>query len=144
MTANEALTIRIKTQADAFVYFLQRLDMEMVNDILDEHTYQDFEKSVFINKLGIAIDEFMKSGDTFLNCYNGYCNSKDCNFNCSGFKFIGNKSRKYMSLIIEIKEGKVIDAYECGDFKAKSHSPDIGVRVMINKFELSTDFLADN
>jgi hypothetical protein len=62
----------LKTQANAIVYFLQRLDIEMVNDILDDdRTYQDFEKSLFIHKLGNALSEFAEAGDNFLNCYCG-------------------------------------------------------------------------
>ena len=140
---NKASTSRIDTQADAVIYFIQRLDVEMVKDILDERTYQGFEKSIFINKLGIAIDEFIESGDTFLDSYNGYCNSKDCNFKCSGLKFIGNKSGKYMSLIIEIKEDKVVDIYECGNLKMEINTPKIGVRVKVNKYEFRKDFPED-
>ena len=134
---------RIDTQADAVVYFIQRLDVEMVKDILDERTYQGFKKSIFIEKLGVAVDEFIESGDTFLDSYNGYCNSKDCNFKCKGLKFIGNKSRKFMGLIFEIREDKVIDIYECGNLKTETETEKPGVRVMVNKYEFRKDFPED-
>ena len=140
---NDALTVRIDNQPDAFIYFLQRLDVEMVNDILDDRTYQGFEKSIFINKLTIAIDEFIDCEDTFLDCYAGSCNSKDCNFNCAGFKFIGNKSGKYVTLIMDIKEDKIMDIYECGNMKTMTETPKIGVRVMVNKYEFRKDFPED-
>lgn len=107
----------LKTQADAVIYFLKRLDIEMVSDILDDNrTYQDFEKCIFIHKLGNALNEFIAAGDTFLNCYNGFCNEEICNYKCSGFSFIGNHSKKYFDLIIDINGGIVHDIYECSRF----------------------------
>ena len=109
---------QLKSQSGAVVYFLQRLDIEMVNDILDENrTYQDLKKHIFIQKLGNALDEFISAGDTFLNCYRGYCNAEICNYKCSGYSFVGNNSNFYMDLIIDVKEGVVHDIYECSDFK---------------------------
>ena len=78
----------IKNQADAVLYSIQQLDIEMVDLLLDPRRYyQDFEKTIFIEKLGLAFEEYKKSGDTHLNCYEGHCNSKSCNFNCKGFSF---------------------------------------------------------
>lgn len=109
----------LKTQADAVLYFLQRMDIDMVNDLLDDHrTYQDLEKSVFVRKFGLAIEQFRKAGDTFLDKYNGFCNSEECNFKCKGFTFIGNRSGRYMDLIIDIQSGEVQDIYECLMFKS--------------------------
>lgn len=108
----------LKTQADAILYFIQRLDIDMVNDILDDsHTYQDFEKWLFIHKLRNALDKFLDAGDTFLNCHRGFCNSELCNYRCTGYSFIGNKSKNYIDLIIDIKKGVVHDMYECSEFK---------------------------
>lgn len=110
--------IKLKTQEDAVIYFLQKQDIEMVNDILDETcTYQDFKKHIFIQKLGNALDEFISAEDTYLNCYSGYCNAEICNYKCSGNSFIGNCSNFYMDLIIDVKEVVVYDMYECSDFK---------------------------
>lgn len=107
----------IKNQADAVLYSIQQLDIEMVDLLLDSsRTYQDFEKPIFIEKLDFAFDEYRKSGDTFLNYYEGNCNSKSCNFNCKGFSFIGNSSNKYFDLIIDTKHGFVHDIYECQFF----------------------------
>jgi hypothetical protein len=109
---------KLVTQADAIIYFLQKLDIEMVSDILDDNrTYQDFKKYIFIHKLGNALSEFIAAGDTFLNCYSGFCNAEICNYKCSGFSFIGNNSKNYLNLIIDIKDGIVHDMYECSIFK---------------------------
>lgn len=121
MDQNKSLSTpsKLVTQVDAVIYFLQKLDIEMVSDILeDSRTYQDFEKSIFIHKLGNALDEFIGAGDTFLECYSGFCNARICNYKCSGFSFIGNNSNNYFDLIIENKKGVVHDIYECTEFKS--------------------------
>ena len=116
LTAEKPL--ELKTQSDAVLYFLQKLDVDMVNSILDDNrTYQDFEKKKFIQKLHDAINEFLNSGDTFLNKHSGRCNSEYCNYNCTGYSFIGNKSSNYIDIIFDIKEGAVLDIYECSEFK---------------------------
>ena len=118
---NNSGDIALKTQADAVLYFLQHLDVTMVSNILnDKQTYQNFEKPLFIKKLGDALDEFIEAGDTYLNRYDGVCNSKTCNFNCKGFSFVGNKSEDYLDLIIDIQDGVVLDIYECFSFKCEN------------------------
>lgn len=58
----------LHTQADAVIYFFQRLDIDMVSDILeDNRTYQDFEKLLFNHKLGNAFEEFVKAGNILYN-----------------------------------------------------------------------------
>lgn len=122
------------TQADAVLYFLQRMDVEMVSSILDDNrTYQDFAKHVFIRKLDNAIDCFIKSGDTFLNYYCGFCNSKICNFQCNGYSFVGNHSRNYFDLIVDIKDGIVYDIYECTLFSNFDIGIEKKLRIGIDK-----------
>ena len=75
---NDNAEIDLKTQADAIIYFLQRLDITMIKNILDDNrNYQDFEKPLFIKKLDVALDEFIQVGDTYLNKYSGFCNAKN-------------------------------------------------------------------
>jgi hypothetical protein len=75
---NYSTSIDAKTQADAVLYFLQCLDIAMISNVLDDKkTYQNFEKPLFIKKLGSALDEFIEAGDTYLNRYDGVCNSND-------------------------------------------------------------------
>lgn len=113
--------IALKNQADAVLYFLQCLDIAMISNVLDDKkTYQNFEKPLFIKKLGSALDEFIEAGDTYLNRYDGVCNSKTCDFNCKGFSFVGNKSGDYFDLIIDIQDGVVLDIYECFSFKCEN------------------------
>ena len=118
---NDAGVVALKTESDAFLYFLQRLDIAMVSSVLeDNRTYQDFEKPLFIKILEDALDEFIDAGDTYLNRYDGVCNSKTCNFNCKGFSFVGNNSANYFDLIIDVKDGIVNDIYECFSFKCEN------------------------
>lgn len=118
---NDDAKTPLNTQEEAVLYFLQRMDISMVSTVLDDKfTYQDFSKSLFIKKLDNAIDEFIEAGDTYLNRYDGFCNSKTCNYKCKGYSFIGNKSKNYFDLLIEVKDGVVIDICECFSFKCKN------------------------
>src|SRR5690606_32666478 len=107
----------IRTQSDALLHFLQTMDIKMIDSFLEPNrTYQDFDKHIFIEKLGFAFDEFSQSGDTFLQHYPGLCNAVFCNYKSKGFTFIGNYSGNYFDLIIDIKKGVVQDIYECVTF----------------------------
>ena len=117
---NENGTVALKTQVDAALYFLQRLDIDMVSSVLEDgRTYQNFAKPLFIEKLDNALDEFIEEGDTYLNRYEGSCNSKSCNYKCKGYSFVGNNSRNYFDLIIDVKDGVVNDIYECFSFRCE-------------------------
>lgn len=126
----------IKTQSDAVLHFLQNLDIEIIDAVLEANrTYQDMEKSLFISKLGLAFNEFVQAGDTYLNRFRGLCNSKICNYKCSGFRFVGNHSRNFFDLIIDIKDGVVYDIYECSIFKVKDEEMPLRKRVEIDKVD---------
>lgn len=128
--------MKIKTQADAALHFIQQLDIEMLDSILEEdRTYQDFEKHVFLQKLEYAFDEFIQDGDTFLNRYQGFCDSKNCNYKCKGFTFIGNNSSNHIDLIVDIKDGVVVDIYECTLFKSSNETVSKNRRIEIDKLE---------
>ena len=131
---NENGTVALKTQVDAVLYFLQRLDIDMVSSVLeDNRTYQNFAKPFFIKNLNDALDEFIEAGDTYLNRYNGSCNSKSCNYKCKGYTFVGNNSGNYFDLIIDVKDGVVNDIYECFNFKCEIKVIDKSVRIGIDK-----------
>lgn len=114
---NEEGSIPLATQVDAVFYFLQRLDMDMLKLVLEEATYQDFDKRTFLRKLSYALESFLEKGDTYLNVYPGTCVSTACdNVSCFGYSFIGNKTANYMDLIFDVKADKVKDIYECFHF----------------------------
>ena len=134
---NENGTVALKTQVDAVLYFLQRLDIDMVSSVLeDDRTYQNFAKPLFIKKLEDAIDEFIEAGDTYLNRYEGSCNSKSCNYKCKGYSFVGNNSANYFDLIIDIKHGVVNDIYECFKFKLEINGVIKNRRIAIDKTDM--------
>lgn len=116
---NEDGNIPLQTHEDAILYFLERLDSNMIQLILDKkHLSKEFDKKAFIYKITDAFEQFSKRGNTFLNRFEGKCTSGVCtNTNCIGFTFVGNKTNHYMDLILEIKENKVIDIYECSQFE---------------------------
>lgn len=129
---NQAL--QLKTQLDAVVYFIERMDIEMINEILEDHlTYQDFPKAMFIHKLDVAFDEFKAAGNDSLNTCKGMCDSIKCSYGCPGFRFVGNHSTDYFELIFIHKEGQIEDIYECVDFKAKRDIKHLGKRIEIDR-----------
>ena len=131
---NENGTIALKTQVEAILYFLQRLDIDMVSSVLeDTRTYQDFAKPLFIQKLDNALDKFIEAGDTYLNRYKGSCDSKSCNYKCKGYSFIGNNSGNYFDLIIEVKDELVNDIYECLSFKCEDEGIHKNENILIDK-----------
>lgn len=133
-TTNKITSLLI-TQEDAVIHFIQQLDIDMINTLLDEgRTYQDMDKQNFVRKLGYAFDEFIDAGETYLNCTSGKCDAVKCNFQCRGFSFTGNNSDKHMDLIVEKdNNGKVQDIYECRFFlcdgKERRNSYETRVRI---------------
>ena len=131
---NENGTLPLQTQVDAVLYFLQRLDIDMVSSVLeDNRTYQNFEKPLFIRKLEPALDEFIEAGDTYLNRYEGSCNSKSCNYKCKGYSFVGNNSGNYFDLIIDVKDGVVFDIYECFSFDCENQGIEKNESIVLDK-----------
>ena len=134
---NDKGEIALKTQEDAVLYFLQRLDIDMVSGVLDDNrTYQSFAKPLFIKKLDVALDEFIEAGDIYLNRFIGACNSKSCNYKCTGYSFVGNNSSNYFDLVVDVKDGVVIDIYECIKFKAEIKGVEKNRRIEIDKTDI--------
>lgn len=103
------------TQKEAVIYFIARLDIEMVSAVLeDDKTYQNFPKYLFINKLQEAFEHFIQEKVMRLSVHKGVCNN--CNKGCGGFTFLNEKSGKYMDILFETDGGNVKDIYECLDF----------------------------
>jgi hypothetical protein len=129
------------TQSDAVIHFIQNLDVDMIDALLDEkNTYQDFKKNLFIQKLGVAFDEFINAGDTQLMVNNGFCSQFTCNNQCSGYRFSSNVSGLYFDLIIDIENGIVKDIYECSSFMCLSAGLIAKKRVLIDRTEYKFSF----
>jgi len=127
----------INTQSEAVVHFFTKLDIEMVNELLDaDRTYSDLEKPLFIHKLGNAFDEFLAAGDNQLFLYPGKCNSILCDScGCPGYAFVGNKSGLFMELVFKEEQGRVTDIYDCNEFNAYSPPRKFDKRIKIDNFE---------
>lgn len=139
--ANQNLEInKLKTQYDALIYFIRKLDIEMIDSLLDNNlTYQDFPKYLFVQKLGYAFDKFITMGDIQLYTYTGVCSSNLCSKGCKGIRFVGNKSGLFMDLIILETEGNVKDIYECHEFSTVSPKKEIIQKVLIDSNNLFID-----
>lgn len=119
-TRKNKATNQVRTQKDAILYFIQRLDLNMISLILENHNAIEFDKNEFVERLEIAFNNFLESGDKHLNRYKGICNNKFCNLNCKGFSFVGNNSGKHYDLILETKNDLIIDFGECRNFSIAS------------------------
>ena len=105
----------ITSQFDAIKFFIQRLDIEMVDLILkDEFTYQDLNKKEFVEHLNAVFEEFISAGDQFLNVINSTCRS--CNKGKVAYLFVGNVSRNYICFYFDQQGGEIKDMYECNWF----------------------------
>ncbi|MEI2695974.1 MAG: hypothetical protein V9E90_12960 [Saprospiraceae bacterium] len=129
---------KISNQTQAIQYFIEKMDIEMVDAFLDnDKTYQDFEKYLFISKLQQVFSTFADFGDTHLLTVEGSCNS--CDKTKTGFTFIGNNSNNYMSIIFDTTDNKINDLYECSDFKNKQTNLNLKERIYIDN-ELTLPF----
>ena len=107
---------KMATQTDAIKHFIEKMDVEMIDALLEDSiTYQDMEKYLFISKLQEAFETFAGFGDTHLVSVEGRCNT--CDRTKWGFTFYGNISLNYMSIIFDTKEKRIVDLYECVNFK---------------------------
>ena len=129
--------MKLETQADAVLHFFEKLDVDMINELLDsDRTYSDLDKAIFIQKLGVAFDQFLEAGDDQLELYSGKCDSEECDScGCSGFSFFGNRSGNFMDLVVKIEGGRITDIYDCSDFKADTPERKFDKRVKIDRIE---------
>lgn len=129
---------KISNQIQAIQHFIEKMDIEMIDAFLDnDKTYQDFEKYLFISKLQQAFETFANRGDTLLLPFEGSCNS--CDKTKTGFTFIGNNSRNYMSIVFVTADNKINDLYECIDFKNNQINLKLKERIYIDN-ELTFPF----
>ncbi len=67
---------KLSNQSGVATHFLKVLDIAMISLLLDDNrTYQDVSKPVFLQNWASAMDEFVQSGETYLNHYDGFCNA---------------------------------------------------------------------
>ena len=106
--------MKIETHKDAVIHFIEQMDIEMLNDILDMDEYQDIKKYTFLQMLNLVFDKFKSEGNISLNAKLGIC--RGCKRGCLGYSFQGNLSHR-LDLYIEDENDHVIDIYECNSFE---------------------------
>lgn len=102
----------------------------MLDTFLNEPRYQDMPKDRFIRKLALAFDKMKAEGNEELSRIPGTCGVDCGNKGCTGFSFVGDKTGNYINVIIEAKEGRVTDLYECSSFE--TGRPKSGRRLWID------------
>jgi hypothetical protein len=123
-----------RTHLEALVYFISRMDTEMVASLLDDDkNYEDVPKYEFLHLLEKAFDKFKAEGDTQLKPFAGEC--RHCYPTCPGQCFVGNNSRKFMPLVFEVDEEKVTDLCECSWFEHHFSDGELKGRVWLKEDE---------
>ena len=124
----------LKTQLDAVIHFITKMDADMVSTLLDDtYNFQDFPKTLFIRKLGDLFWEFSQLGDFQLIKERGECYG--CSCGVKGYTFIGNKSRSYIDIVfIESENHEILDIYECGEFFNKTSRLKKKNRLYLDKY----------
>ena len=111
----------------------KRIDIEMFKEFsVHVEDFKNNKKQYFINDLAIAFTKLKESGDTFLQPEFGNCGS--CNKGCTGYLFIGNRSRNYINLIFQIDGSEILDMGECCDFKPINKVQNLNQRIYIHSF----------
>src|ERR1035437_8476380 len=103
------------TEKEACLYYMERMDIEMLDVILDDgRTYHNVDKGEFLKKLQDVFNDFKKAGDSALKIYKGGCSSNHCCMNLSvGYAFFGNNSGHYVDFIVDETDTAIIDIRFC-------------------------------
>lgn len=103
---------------------ISEMNVSMLEVVLEENnTYQDADKSVFIDKISNVFDSLKAEKNTHLDPSYGSCDSEICtNRGCNGVAFVGNKSGSSLNLILVEGDNDYKDIYSCSNFKTKDKS----------------------
>jgi hypothetical protein len=128
----------INNQASAVIYFMQQLDVEMVEQLLDsQKQYSDLEWAIFISKLNNVFNIFLAAGDSHLLIKSGTCTADECNnLGCSGYTFKGNNSGYYLDLVVIVKDGIIEDMFDCNILNVGEPNRPYEKKLRINRLEL--------
>jgi hypothetical protein len=103
-----------KSQYSAIVYFIERMNIDKIDELLDYQEYSDKDKPIFIEMLKGAFDRFKDAGNIRLYKEDGEC--KGCSNGCKGFAFIGDFDGSHIELVMEKSNDRVKDIYYCNIF----------------------------
>jgi len=121
------------TQRDAFVHFFKRMDLEMIDLILERETYMEIPKSSFIRRLERGFDLFKGYSDLYLKENRGTCFGKGCDHYLDrAIEFVGNRSGYRMALVLVVKDGKIEDISECAKFVGKAFQAEIDKTIVLS------------
>ena len=119
------------THKDAVEYFISRMDIYALDKILDYREYSDVDKPFFLEKLNIVFDTFKERGNKRLVGTNGVC--KGCQQGHIGVAFVGDNEDTYIELMILTENDKVIDIFECNNFKFDTYNKEfLGQRLFMH------------
>lgn len=102
----------LTSQIDAVREYFSRMDLEMLDLVLeDAQYYSGVPKSEFLKRLDAIFEQFRNSGDKQLNIYRGICG--DCRNACRGYTISGPESGHYINLLFEERNGVVVNICDC-------------------------------
>jgi hypothetical protein len=104
-----------KTHLEAVIHFIEKMDIQKLDELLLKGTYSSISKDTFMKQLSGVFDDLNNSGDTVLYSEPGVC--QGCQNGCGGFTFFSNNSRNYIEVVIKSEDEKVTDIFECSQFK---------------------------
>ena len=142
-TLNNTLLQNLKTQSEVVIYYIQEMDIDMLELILDnEMKYQELSKDKFIQKLSVIFDTFKLNKNDKLIKQDGFCNSDKCENSCkNGYTFLGNHSKHSLNLIFEVEDGIIQDIHDCFEFKSLNKELNIEYYNQLTILNLDGDFV---
>lgn len=131
------------TQFEQVLHYFRQMDLVFLDLILDEHrTYQSMHRKKFLSMLGTVFQIFKKKGNTQLLVYPGTCANETCSGclpDMVGYCFVGEATPHYLAMIFEVKDGRVLDMFECTDMQHEHAVPGKQYRIRIDPMIFSQD-----
>lgn len=118
----------LTSQYDALVYYMETMDIDKINEVLDNQKYSHKAKPEFIKSLNGVFEVFKDAGNTSLQAVSGVC--KGCNFGCKGYSFIGNNDNSHLDLAFEFENDRIKDMCDCSNFATSAGKK--GMRVNLD------------
>ena len=115
-TLSDENILDTKTHLEAVIHFIEKMNIQKLDELLLKHRYSSISKDRFIQELKGVFERFNESKDSVLYAEPGIC--QGCHNGCSGFTFLSNKSRNYIDLVIKSENNIVTDIFECSQFKS--------------------------
>jgi hypothetical protein len=104
------------------------MDIDGLAKYLKEtYSYQETSKEIFLAGLEKEFKSLRLENNELI-IISGNCNSKTCNKQNKGYRFIGNKTKDYLDLIFDIKADDIMDIYSCAEFCSESNENDHGIQ----------------